>query len=139
VNPGNPLPTRHAPGILCDRTVTLGRGTLTYDASGGDYVFTDLSHLDHMIARWTTLRDDISADGQDIRQASRQIVPPAEDESSVAQAKATRASLAKGHRHNQAMFDYANDYVTKLTAARARYTSTEEDTVDRMRNVDGDR
>jgi hypothetical protein len=117
---------------------------LPYGASGGGgngggYVFTDLAHLDHIITRWTTLRDDIAADGQDIHQATRQIVPPADDEPSVTQAKAARASLIKGQQHNQAMVDYADGYITKLAAARARYATTEENNVDRLRNLDSDR
>jgi hypothetical protein len=117
---------------------------LPYGASGGggnggDYVFTDLAHLDHIITRWTTLRDDIFLDGQEIRAATREIVPPAADVPSVTQAKAVRASLLKGDQHNRAMFEYANGYIAKLSAARARYASTEEDNVDRLRKVDNAR
>jgi hypothetical protein len=113
---------------------------LPYGASGGggegDYVFTDLSHLDRIITRWTSLRDDIYADGQDIGAAVDQIVPPANDDPSVTQAKAARASLIKGQQHNRAMFDFANGYAAKLAAARTRYAATEDGNVDRLRNVD---
>jgi hypothetical protein len=107
--------------------------------SGGNYVFTDLAHLDSIIAKWTKIRDDISADGISVGDAIRLIVPPADDQPSIAQAKAVRESLVMGQRHNVAMYDYANHIIQKLQATREQYATTEEDNTNTVRNADQDR
>lgn len=106
---------------------------------GGSFVFADLDHLDSIITRWSSLRDDIDGDGYDIDEAVRKIVPPAEDEPSVVQANAARASLLKGRQHNAAMFNYVNGFIEKLRATRAQYADSEEHNADTVGNVNSDR
>jgi hypothetical protein len=106
---------------------------------GGNYVFTDLAHLDRIIAKWTKIRDDISEDGLSIETAIRYLVPPADDERSMAQAKAARESLVSGQTHNAAMYDYADHIIQKLQATRAQYATTEETNTDTVRNADKNR
>lgn len=102
---------------------------------GGSFVFADLDHLDSIITRWSTLRDDIDSDGYNVDEAIRKIVPPADDKLSIAQAKAARASLIKGRQHNAAMFDYVNGFIEKLRATRAQYIAAEERNTDTVRNA----
>ena len=104
---------------------------------GGNYVFTDLAHLDRIITKWTTIRDDLTEDGRQIFGAIQKIVPPAEDAPSINQAKAARESLRKGQLHNQAMIDYVDGYLEKLRATRAQYAATEETNTDTLRIADG--
>jgi hypothetical protein len=103
---------------------------------GGTYVFTDLEHLDRIINRWTTLREDMAEDGAAIDEAIRQIVPPADDKPSMTQAKAARASLGRGQEHNWAMIDYMERFISKLQATRTQYATTESNNTDALRNVD---
>ncbi len=104
--------------------------------AGGAYVFTDLDHLDRVIGRWRSIRDDIHTDNQMVSEVLRVINPPAEDNPSVTQARAASESLASGRAHNQAMVDYANGFIEKLEATRAAYAATEDNTTEAMRNVD---
>lgn len=129
------MPEQESPGKLAKPSYP------PYGASGGqggDYVFTDLDHIDRLITKWRTIRDDTGADGDAIGRAIREIVPPADDEPSVNQAKAAGASLNEAQRHNQAMVDYIDGYLAKLEAARAQYAATEQDNTDQLRQVEDD-
>jgi len=69
-------------------------------------------------------------------QAKQTVFSPAEDTPSQGQFGALAASLDKARNHNKTMFDYADAYVEKLTAALERYVANEEANVARMRGVD---
>ncbi|MFC4854603.1 hypothetical protein [Actinophytocola glycyrrhizae] len=104
--------------------------------ANGDYVFADLAELGALITEWAAIRDTIETDGLNLLLARQQIFSPADDDMSKGQAEALVESLVKARTHNKAMFDYANAYVEKLTAAREQYAADEELNVARMRGVD---
>lgn len=106
---------------------------------GGTYVFTDLEHLDRIIGRWKALHEDLLSDSYHVADALQSLMPPADDEPSVVQARALGSSLERGQEHNQAMADYARGFIEKLEATRAQYATTEDENTHAMRNVDRDR
>lgn len=106
--------------------------------AGGNYVFTDLAHLDSIIGKWETVHQGIARDGQKIERAAEHVGPPADDDPSVNQATTAQESLRVGWEHNQRMLDYAESYIDRLRATRAEYSGTEQGNTDRFRNVDGD-
>jgi hypothetical protein len=93
--------------------------------ANGKYVFADLDELRSIITEWTATKDRIAQRGSKLRHAIGLITPPAEDTVSRLHALRTRASLQKALEHNDAMTHYAQEYVDKLTAARAQYTDSE--------------
>ncbi len=105
--------------------------------TGGSYVFADLAELDDITARWIGIRDGVQADGRKLLQAQQLIQPPAQDFMSRLQPLAMNNSLDKALVHNAAMTAYADAYVQKLQAARAQYAAEDEESVERMRRVDG--
>lgn len=123
----------------------MGEGSLAKPAgnvavgssAGGSYMFADLAELDDVIARWTNVRDGVQADGRKLLQAQQLIQPPAQDFMSRLQPLAMSNSLDKALEHNAAMAAYAEAYVQKLQAARAQYAVEDEESVERMRHVDG--
>lgn len=106
--------------------------------AGGNYVFTDLAHLDTIIARWQSVRDAVDANRRGHLEAARIVYPPAEDPASVGQAEALVRSINAAREHNESVFDYAKRYVERLEAARAEYVATEEANTDQFRAVDED-
>jgi hypothetical protein len=123
--------------------VTGALGNVGYAITGsgggdanGDYVFVDLVELTALITEWTTIRDAIQIDGDKLLQAKQVITPPAEDDMSGAQSEALIESLDKARLHNKTMFDYADAYVGKLTAAREEYAAEDELRAAQMRSVD---
>ena len=123
----------------------MGEGSLAKPAgniaaesgAGGSYMFADLAELDEIIARWINVRDGVQTDGDKLFQAQQLIVPPAQDFMSRLQPLAMNNSLDKALEHNAAMAAYADGYVQKLQAARAQYAAEDEESVERMRRVDG--
>jgi hypothetical protein len=93
--------------------------------TGGQYMFASLAELDGIITAWETLRDRIGAREEKFRRAISLISPPAEDIMSRLQAQTTLQSLKKAQEHNQAMYTYADGYVTKLKTSRSQYASNE--------------
>lgn len=129
----DPRTTEDTPSIYMPYGAGGGGG------QGGNYVFTDLAHLDRIITKWIKIRDDLLIDHDTIRTAIQVIAPPADDRASIMQAKAARASLVKGQQHNQAMVDYVDSYIEKLHKTRAQYASTEGSNADQLRNADRQR
>lgn len=101
----------------------------------GSYVFASLEDLDGIIADWTALRDRIVARGEKLMQAAGLITPPAEDSVSRYHADATVRSLQKARDHNIAMTTYADGYIDKLSAARAQYSATDEQSAANIRRA----
>ena len=101
----------------------------------GQYVFADLQHLDGVLNDWKTLRDRIRDRSGKIRQAMRLCNPPAFDEMSVMQAQATKDSLQKAFDHNEAMYAYADRYVTNLQATRDSMAATDDSNADTIRKA----
>ena len=104
--------------------------------AGGSYVFADLDHLDRIIGRWRSIRDDIINDNFIVSNVLRVIMSPADDNPSVTQARAASTSLSSGQVHNQAMVDYANGFIEKLEATRAQYAAAENNSTEAMQNAD---
>jgi hypothetical protein len=117
------------------KNIYLPAGASGGGGAGGTYVFTDLEHLDRIIGRWKSLRDDILSDILTVSEAVRILLPPAEDTPSVRQVRAASESLTKGQEHGQAMADYAARFIAKLEATRAQYATTEQNNTDAIRNV----
>lgn len=103
---------------------------------GGQFMFASLADLDAVITQWETQLDAIQKDGLAISQAALNIGPPAEDGMSRGQANATKGSLLKLKEHNDAMRDYAVEYIKKLKASRASMANTEQGNESQMRSVD---
>lgn len=103
---------------------------------GGQFMFASLADLDAVITQWETQLDAIQKDGLAISQAALNIGPPAEDGMSRGQANATKGSLLKLKEHNDAMRDYAVEYIKKLKASRASMANTEHGNESQMRSVD---
>jgi len=99
-------------------------------------MFASLAELDAVIAQWETQLEAIAADGRKINQAAGLVAAPADDGMSQGQADATRQSLTKLREHNDAMRDYATEYIKKLKASRASMSNTEHGNVSQMRSVD---
>jgi hypothetical protein len=106
--------------------------------AGGNFVFTDLAHLDAIIARWTSVRDRIEPHSQKLYEAARVVYPPAEDSASVGQAEALVRSVTAAQEHNDSVLLYVKGYVERLVAARADYVATEEANTDQYRAMDED-
>jgi hypothetical protein len=102
---------------------------------GGTYVFASLDELDTIIAKWEAVRRRIQANGMRILQAQDAVVAPADNAPSRIQAQTLTSSLETGRLHNEAMFDYANAYIQKLRASRARYASDDQAGVDQLRRA----
>ncbi|HEX6359725.1 PE domain-containing protein [Actinophytocola sp.] len=130
------MPSRDPQGESPKKSIYMPYGASGGGGQGGNYVFTDLAHLDNIITKWTKIRDDIRDDGIYIGDAIRYIVPPADDGPSLAQAKAARESLVNGQAHNAAMYDYADRIIQKLQTTREQYATTEETNTDTLRNAD---
>ena len=103
---------------------------------GGQFMFASLADLDAVITQWETQLDAIIKDGAKISQAAGLVAPPAGDGMSQGQADATKQSLTKLKEHNDAMRDYATEYIKKLKASRASMANTEHGNVSQMRSVD---
>ncbi|HEV8555445.1 MAG TPA: PE domain-containing protein [Actinophytocola sp.] len=99
----------------------------------GTYVFADLAELDLVASQWRAEREKIQKRDEKIVRAIELIAPPAEDLMSEGQAGAFRTSLEKLKEHNQALLDYADDYLAKLSAARASYAAVEDTNTARMK------
>ncbi|WP_130342051.1 hypothetical protein [Herbihabitans rhizosphaerae] len=95
-------------------------------SGAGEFVFADLAELDGVITEWMTLRDEIRHDQYLFTQAVGFMVAPAQDDPSGEQAGAAKVSVEKARDHNKAMLDYADDYITRLTASRQAMAATEE-------------
>lgn len=106
--------------------------------AGGTYMFTDLEHLDSIIARWVAVRERIEPHSRKLEQAARAVHPPADDLPSQRQAEALVVSIEAAREHNQSVFTYAKGYVERLEAVRAEYVATEETNADQFRAVDED-
>ncbi len=106
--------------------------------AGGNFVFTDLAHLDSIIARWQSVRDRIEPHSQNLIDAARVVYPPADDLASQRQAEALVTSIIAAREHNVSVFQYTKSYVERLEAARAEYVATEESNTDQFRAVDED-
>lgn len=111
----------------------FGRGG---GGSGGHYLFASLDELDSVIAEWMKLRDDIGADRDKFWQAQQLIGPPAEDEPSRRQSDALIDSLTTALDHNESLRNYSDSYIMKLMAAREQYLTTDEESAERLRDVD---
>lgn len=132
------MPVQEPAGQDAKPSIYMPYGATGGGGADGNYVFTDLAHLDRIIAKWETVHDDIGNDGQTILRAARHIEPPADDDPSVSQANAATKSLTKGQVHNQRMVDYAKSYLDRLLATRAEYSGTESGNTDRFRNLGED-
>lgn len=106
--------------------------------AGGNYVFTDLAHLDTIIVRWSSVRDGVEANRLQLDTAATVVYPPAEDPASVGQAEALVRSIMAARAHNESVYGYAKGYVERLEAVRAEYVATEESNTDQFRAVDED-
>ncbi len=120
-----------------------GRGYEPYGAAGGggaggQFVFTDLAHLDAIIARWLSVRDRIQPNSQNLLTAAGKVYPPAKDPASERQAEALVASIQAAWDHNESVFGYAKRYVERLEAVRAEYVATEQANTYQFRAVDED-
>lgn len=140
------------PGEQIDQEISLGKvwetvtsifGTEGVETTaggggqGGQFMFASLADLDSVITQWETELEAIQKDGVAVNQAALNVGPPAEDGMSRGQAKATRDSLLKLKLHNDAMRDYAVEYIKKLKASRATMANTEQGNVAQIRSVDG--
>lgn len=99
---------------------------------GGRYVFASLAELDEIIVEWTSIRDDLAAAGEGLRQALMMDLTPADDDMSGGQASALYTSLLGAADHNDSMASYMNSYIDKITAARAEYAATDQQAVERL-------
>jgi hypothetical protein len=105
--------------------------------TGGQFMFASIDDLNAVIAQWQTEYEAIMADGQTIDQAAGYVMPPAKDSMSVGQAKATKDSLLSLKTHNEAMRQYAEQYIAKLVASRDSILNTEQNNQAQLRNADG--
>lgn len=103
--------------------------------TGGTFMFASIADLDSVIAQWETELDAISKDGERIRRAAGFIQPPAQDGMSEGLAKATRDSLLALLKHNEAMRDYARDYVRRLRDSRQSMVNNDQSGQARMNNL----
>lgn len=139
------------PGQQIDQEISLGKvweavtslfggegveTTAGGGGKGGQFMFASLADLDSVITQWETELEAIVADGNTIQQAAGLVQPPAQDGMSVGQADATRQSLIKLKEHNQAMKEYAQEYIKKLKASRASMSNTEQGNVSQIRSAD---
>lgn len=106
--------------------------------AGGNYVFTDLAHLDTIIARWVAVRDRIGPNSDKLIQAGDVVYPPADDPASQRQAEALVKSVNAASVHNESVFRYATTYVERLNAVREAYATTEQTNTDHVTAVDED-
>jgi hypothetical protein len=104
--------------------------------TGGQFMFASVDELNGVITQWQTELAAIEADGEKIRQAAGYIEAPAGDSMSVAQADATTQSLNALQQHNDAMRDYAREYIKKLIASRDSIVNAEQNNVAEMQSVD---
>jgi hypothetical protein len=103
--------------------------------TGGQYMFASLAELDGVIAQWKEQKEAIFEDGRKIRQAGGALVAPAEDGMSGGMKDSSVKSLDALYQHNQAMFQYADEYIKKLEASRASMGNTDQSGKSTMDNV----
>jgi hypothetical protein len=101
-------------------------------SSGGNYVFTDLAHLNRIIDQWTSIQNATRRNAIMLEQAIYPVTAPAGDDPSRRQADRYVESLEMARRHSDAMSEYATAYVNRLTASRSQYATTEEDNANRL-------
>lgn len=94
--------------------------------AGGQFQFESLEQLDALIKQWTDKVFAIRDRGRNIDAALRLVEAPAADMMSQLQADASVNSLKAMMEHNDKMVAYAENYVDKLTQARATYANTED-------------
>jgi len=94
-----------------------------------------LAELDGVIAQWKEQKEAIFEDGRKIRQAAGALVAPAEDGMSGGMKDSSVKSLDALYQHNQAMFQYADEYIKKLEASRASMGNTDQSGKSTMDNV----
>lgn len=102
------------------------------DGRPGDYFFTDLAHLDTIIARWSAIQAQIRRNGANIEQAAQTAAAPAADPPSSVQADTYTTSLYVAYEHSVALADYVGAHIDRLTASQASYRATEEDNAHRF-------
>lgn len=120
------------PWVNTPEHITAGGG-----GTGGKFRIASVVELDSLIAQWTVIRDKIDSSRRKLDNAINDIDPPADDEMSRKEAKATRESLVKAVEHNRAMRDYAQSYIDKLTNARHAYENTEGHNASTVKHSDG--
>ncbi|MQA10899.1 MAG: hypothetical protein GEU98_20550 [Pseudonocardiaceae bacterium] len=110
------------------------------DASGGggangQYVFASFEELQNVINRFKDERDKIREDGEEIRQATQLVEPPAEDMMSRFMGTAAKDSLEQMRNHNKAMLEYAENYIEKLERSLQSMQQNEDANAGDMRNT----
>jgi hypothetical protein len=103
---------------------------------GGQFMFASLEELDGVISQWETQLQGIVDDRRDIDAAREALSkPPAADPMSRLQTQTSRESLWQLYRHNEAMFQYASNYIAKLRASRTQMATTEDGNRDNLRGL----
>lgn len=131
------MPSQEPSGHLDRHSDYLPYGTSGGGGQGGTYLFANLAELDRLIAKWEAVRTRISVTGNNIGMAAEWVRPPADDDSSVRQAKALASSLNAAVEHNKKMFEYASGYIDKLNVTRAQYAADDQAGVGHLRNANG--
>jgi hypothetical protein len=103
--------------------------------AGGQFTFANVEELDGIIRKWEDERDGIDADRKAIAEAYHMIKQPAGDIMSLTQMEASKNSLANMWHHSDSMYNYAQNYITKLMTSRAQIATTEDGAYQRIRNV----
>ena len=106
--------------------------------TGGQFMFASIEELDGVITQWENEREGILADLKQIYEAYDVIKEPAGDAMSKYQADASRDSIANMYHHNNAMLNYADNYIAKLKASREQMAVMEEGNRERLRSVRDD-
>ncbi|MGH3860193.1 hypothetical protein [Actinokineospora sp.] len=148
------MPDEHNPNVdrQLEAEVAVGRAVNAIDrivpgnvaplsagggGAGGQFRIASVVELDSIIAQWTVIRNKIDSSGDKLRRARDYVEPPAKDEMSAKEAKATRNSLETAIDHNIEMSKYAQGYIDKLTDARNRYQNTEGHNTATVQHSDG--
>ena len=119
---------------------SLGIGERMGTGGGGvgQFVFADLAELKSVTDHWKADRDRFQQADELFQRAIKLCNPPAGDIMSRFQANAMKKSLTEARNHNQALYNYANDYVLKLEVAWAAMAGTEQDNAGRLRTAGED-
>ncbi|SFB02569.1 hypothetical protein SAMN05216266_103357 [Amycolatopsis marina] len=121
---------------------TGGGGGLLVEVSrraaptAGGYRF-DEETVAEKIREFEDLRELIHSKRHELIQAIRAADPPSHDPPAVAQAMATRASIAQAAAHNKAMVDYVRGYIDALRRASGTYAADDDEAGDVLSGVDG--
>lgn len=131
------MPGQEPSGHLDMHSDYLPYGASGGGGQGGTYLFANLAELDRLIAKWEAVLTRILQTGGNIQMAAEWVLPPADDDPSVRQAKALTSSLDAAAEHNKRMFEYASGYIDKLNFTRAQYAADDQAAVDHLRDADG--